>query len=234
MIPTRPLMDSWRDSLIVELRLRDVPGERIGEALAEVDAHCADSGQTPEEAFGDPVTYAASLISAYTPAPAKPRPVRAAGLALVGLTGVFGVLNGVDAVADGGPGTLSAGELACAVAGAVLMPVIARVLFTPALFRRTGAWIAVAVAVPLVIGVPTALWRDPVVTLPAWVMLIGGLALLAPAWWPFASGRLPDDRIIDPRTGAEPFATPVLARVVIRWSFPLMVLAAVLLEVLIP
>ncbi len=48
----------WRDTLIVELRLKNVPGPEIGDILTEVAAHIEDSGESPEEAFGDPVQYA--------------------------------------------------------------------------------------------------------------------------------------------------------------------------------
>lgn len=52
---------SWVDPFIVELRLDNVPGAAIGDALETVHAHCADSGETPHEAFGDPKDYARSL-----------------------------------------------------------------------------------------------------------------------------------------------------------------------------
>lgn len=52
---------TWCDDFVVELRLMDVPGDVIGDRLAEVEAHCAESGETPVEAFGDPVEYAQSV-----------------------------------------------------------------------------------------------------------------------------------------------------------------------------
>jgi hypothetical protein len=67
MIPTRDVTGPWHDTFITELRLREIPGDRIGEVLAEIDTHCADSGQTPAEAFGDPIVYAASVIAASAP-----------------------------------------------------------------------------------------------------------------------------------------------------------------------
>lgn len=51
----------WAEAAILELRLLGVAGDRIGATLAEVDAHCLDSGEPAAEAFGDPVTYARSL-----------------------------------------------------------------------------------------------------------------------------------------------------------------------------
>ena len=52
----RRLMDEWRDDLLIELRARAVPGRRIGELIAEVDAHCTDSGLDPAEDFGTPAS----------------------------------------------------------------------------------------------------------------------------------------------------------------------------------
>ena len=52
---------SWCDDFVVELRLRAVPGPVIGDRLGEVETHCAATGDTPTEAFGDPVAYAARI-----------------------------------------------------------------------------------------------------------------------------------------------------------------------------
>ncbi len=41
-----------RRELVQALRLHDVPPERIGEIVAEVESHVADTGEDPREAFG--------------------------------------------------------------------------------------------------------------------------------------------------------------------------------------
>lgn len=51
----------WCDDFVLELRLRDVPGPVIGERLGEVEAHCAETGETPLEVFGDPTDYARKI-----------------------------------------------------------------------------------------------------------------------------------------------------------------------------
>lgn len=51
----------WCDDFVLELRLRDVPGPVIGERLGEVEGHCAESGETPLEAFGDAADYAGRI-----------------------------------------------------------------------------------------------------------------------------------------------------------------------------
>lgn len=46
--------------LTMALRLRDVPGPRIGDIVAEVETYVAESGESAQQAFGDPEAYAAS------------------------------------------------------------------------------------------------------------------------------------------------------------------------------
>lgn len=58
---------SWCDDFVFELRMRDVPGSVIGERLAEIEAHCADTGESPAEAFGDPTDYARQLDEQSSP-----------------------------------------------------------------------------------------------------------------------------------------------------------------------
>lgn len=56
--------ESYRHQLLLHLRLRDLPGPRIAEVLAEVDSHTADTGEDPHAAFGPPQQYAASVVEA--------------------------------------------------------------------------------------------------------------------------------------------------------------------------
>ncbi|MBX9246029.1 hypothetical protein ICW40_14580 [Actinotalea ferrariae] len=54
-------LKDYRGELLLALRLRDVPGPRIAEALAEVESHVAETGEDPLEAFGPPRAYADQL-----------------------------------------------------------------------------------------------------------------------------------------------------------------------------
>lgn len=54
-------LDTYRQRLLVELRRRGVPGDRVGEAIAEVESHVAESGEDPVTAFGEPDAYAERL-----------------------------------------------------------------------------------------------------------------------------------------------------------------------------
>ncbi len=53
----------YLNDLILELRMLDVPGERIGEIIAEAENHLAESGHAPEAAFGPARSYARELWS---------------------------------------------------------------------------------------------------------------------------------------------------------------------------
>ena len=53
--------ETWAEGLVLELRLQGVSGPAIGEALSEVESHCAESGESAHHAFGDAVEYARSL-----------------------------------------------------------------------------------------------------------------------------------------------------------------------------
>lgn len=69
MSRTRPRdMEKYNADLLVALRLREVPGGRIGDILAEVESHVADTGEDPYEAFGAPRQYADRVAPARTPA----------------------------------------------------------------------------------------------------------------------------------------------------------------------
>ena len=48
----------YTQSLTTWLQLREVDGQRIGEIVAEVEAHVAESGEDPETAFGPARRYA--------------------------------------------------------------------------------------------------------------------------------------------------------------------------------
>lgn len=133
----------WCDDLVLELRLLDVPGPVIGDRLAEVEAHCTDTGESPDEAFGDPTEYARQLGQDRSPA-------LAAGVwrvALVAALQVVALLVGTSAAFSWARGE----ELSYNVVqlGAVAL-LAALLLALPALLRPL-------VARPWAVGVPLAL-----------------------------------------------------------------------------
>jgi hypothetical protein len=58
----------WFEELAMELRLREVTGAAIGDAVASARELLEDTGETPQEAFGSARDYAAALELPRTPA----------------------------------------------------------------------------------------------------------------------------------------------------------------------
>lgn len=58
---TNSEQQKWLDEFTLELRVRNVPGHLIGDAVATVEAHLRDTGELPTDAFGSPGDYAAQL-----------------------------------------------------------------------------------------------------------------------------------------------------------------------------
>ncbi|SDP04832.1 hypothetical protein SAMN05660199_03104 [Klenkia soli] len=59
----------YREALVLHLRLQEVPADRIGEIVAEVESHVADTGEDPADAFGSPRDYARSLTDEHRKPP---------------------------------------------------------------------------------------------------------------------------------------------------------------------
>ncbi len=165
---------AWSDDLLLALRLRDVPGPRIGEVLAEAESHVAETGEDPRQAFGEPDEYAdrvAEALGVPTSGGGTWRQlVRSlswrdlAGAAVIGVT-CFLLADGLWSLGAGEPGAfgLPAGPVT-AVAALVLAAYVAHLVRTsrrepgdPVIDPRTGEdmarfprWAtALLVAVPL-------------------------------------------------------------------------------------
>lgn len=57
-------LETYSNELLLALRLKDVPGPRIAEALAEVQSHVSETGEQAFEAFGSAQEYADELAVA--------------------------------------------------------------------------------------------------------------------------------------------------------------------------
>jgi len=168
----------WAEWFLVTLRLQEVPGDRIGAALAEVEAHVAESGETAEEAFGEPVAYARSLGLKANPAGTKGQLLRNL-LVVPSLLGLDLVVESLQGLSDGvfpvRTGLLVTLGLYClilvtlAAAGGALVDL---------LVRRRGAAVAVYAAAAALLVVPVVLWRGAAFTLPAWPALLAGVVLV--------------------------------------------------------
>lgn len=65
-----PRLDrAWIDEFTMQMTIQHADADEIDKALADVHAHCMDSGQTAFEAFGDPKSYATKLAAELPPKP---------------------------------------------------------------------------------------------------------------------------------------------------------------------
>jgi hypothetical protein len=228
------LMDEWRDAFVTELRLRDVPGTQVGEALAEVDAHCTDSGQTPAEAFGDPVSYAAARAADLAVKPHR-TPLRIAWMSFAGVAGALAVLVGTDAVAHRTQGELTLGALLTLALAPPLIAGITALALRPGAGRRAPVLVAVGTVVTMAAsGVSPMIWPQVVASLPGPVLLVTGAVVLTVAWWRLTSGRAFADRVVDPRSGQEPFPVPRWLLLLLRFGPPTLLALAATVVALIP
>lgn len=218
------LIDPWREAFVIELRLRAVAGRHIGDLLAEVDAHCAESGEDPLTAFGEPREYAAVMAGAQSrPSLATPWPelvgqVARGGASIAGgallLAGLAGLVHG------GGRASVSNGLLCSAVVSLAVFTALLRRLDLLVTRPVRGA-VALATAMAILV-LPAALWHGTALTMPAWVALLVGAVLGAAVW--LGAARTPD-RIVDPRTGQEPEVGPRWSLWAV-WALPLAMLLA--------
>ena len=227
MMEKRHLRDPWRDAFVLELRLQDVRGDRIGDALTLVDEHCTDSGESPEEAFGDPVSYARETAGS-VPADQRvrrPSPV-ATGLAASGLTlAVHALLSGVTGLTQGEPATISAGSLVAAGVAGVLVALITHFFATLVRPGRRVILFAVVWVGTGAVLLPQALIRGTVLDGPAWVFLLAAVVLGAAVWGQLRSPR--SDAVRDPRDGADLVPAPRWLALMSRWLLPVVLVLAV-------
>jgi len=197
------MTDSYVDQLTLELRRREVPGPRIGEVIAEIEAHIAESGDSPAEAFGPPPEYAATVAAALgPPVPEAPRWLRFARLYAVGLGALLVTRFVLVALGLLGP-DLSVGTLIAAGVLPLSATVVVARLTRPQPGSRwaTALIVLAAVAVPVVAGALLEYRMMPDFWRPA--MLLAGLALLA-----LGLHGVRADRVVDPRDGRNRYPLP--------------------------
>ena len=88
----------WVEAFVLEQRLIGVPGDRIGDMLAVVESHVADSGERAQDAFGEPVAYAREAASSHrVDEDRDPSWILGTGLGLLGmLLTIFGAQAWID------------------------------------------------------------------------------------------------------------------------------------------
>lgn len=83
----------WQEPFVAKLNDRGATGAVVNAALEAIDDKCKVEGTGPQALFGEPVSYAESVILPNTKAAAESR-IRAIALAVVGLIGMFLTLWG--------------------------------------------------------------------------------------------------------------------------------------------
>lgn len=186
----------WAEAVLLELRIEGVSGDQIGEALGEVDSHCAESGESAQEAFGDPVAYARSLGLPPSPGQGPAAIVGTVLPTLVQLVGMLLTLWSVPALRAGEGVEITVGQAlaAAAVVAAVLLLVRRPEPVLRALVRRPVVGTVAFGAVSAALVVPLLLLRGVLVTLPAGVTGVAGVVLLVVGVLvELARTRRPDD-----------------------------------------
>lgn len=214
---------AWRDDFIIELRLRSVPGETIGDALMTVETHVAESGEEAQDAFGDAKTYAGEIaVAAGIPARGWSVSTATVVSTLVGLVGMLASMRAFASWLEGEPVGVTTGELV----GMGILLLLACTLFFTATLRLLveHRWLALPVPALLVggfVGLYIA-FGEPLFELPAPAVGLTGALLLASSvlvsW-----GREPADldQVTAPGQASSASRTSRMASVLI---FPLMTL----------
>lgn len=169
----------WGRDFVIALRERGVTGRAIGAALAEVAAHCHDSGTEPEASFGDPEEYAESLQFAGSDIDGSgQRRALLAGAA--SLTGLLITLRGLGGLTDSGPVLIVAGDIASVVLLVLVFLTIGLSIGWIARARLASLVAATAVFSVAFAGVTVLpiLWTDGLFAMPALPLLFLGGALL--------------------------------------------------------
>jgi hypothetical protein len=217
----------WAEGLLLELRLQGVAGARIGAVLAEVDAHVVDSGETAQEAFGDPVAYARSLDLPEDPAQSRSSIGRTVAASAVQTVGTLGVLWSLRPALDGTALVVPAGMLlvlVAALAGFVALWRAGDSLLRAALARPVLTVLGNLVVTGVLVTVAVSL-RSPVTTLPAVPVLVtAALALAIGTVWGLRE-QGSGDPVVGPLEGAPRARTHSAG----RWGVMLLPITTVVL-----
>ncbi|MER5777420.1 hypothetical protein ABT144_24650 [Streptomyces sp. NPDC002039] len=180
----------WHARTRLALAARSVDSTTADAVLAEVEQHCVDSGESPEEAFGPPEEYAAAVLGEriapeerlrharndLTPAQALCRACAPVGLASLTVGAGLWITNGLMSAVT--PGALAGSSLvAMALAGGGIVSTIRN---RP---RRALGWGAVATTTVIGAVLFTSLSDRPLGHLPSPLLCVLGLVLLWTAIW---------------------------------------------------
>jgi hypothetical protein len=225
------MTDPYVNRLVLALRMRDVPGERIGQVVAEVEAHVAESREAPTEAFGTAEEYA-DRVSAALDRPTTQRHRQT----LRGMLTAWPITLAAMLMADGVAG-LAFGQRIELTIGKLLLfgllPPAAVALIQLIGRQQRPSWqtgLGVALLFAGVFSVPWLLPRPVLATYPAWAALAAAVLL--------AAGAIPwavrPDLIIDPRDGRNRYPLPRRLILIMAAAIVLPLLMLILAGIFLP
>lgn len=195
----------WVEQFVLEQRLIGVPGSRIGDSLALIESHVAESGESAQTAFGDATAYAKEDASVQGERPS----------AEVGLGWGFGIALGLAGMLlvtfSAQAGFAGRSTLEVTVGHLVVLAIVAvsfaLLLFaTHALMRALTrlpirSWIGWMVMLAAMVGA-LFLLPQPVGEMSIWGAVIVGVVLLIAGYLiqlrAHLSGDVQDDPILGP------------------------------------
>ena len=204
----------WLEGLTIELRLLDVNGTRIGDAVATAREFLADSGAQAEESFGSARYYAAELRLPATADVAKGvwGATLRSGLGLLGLMALLETVvplrHQTDVTIGLGMALITIAVLAIIAFLPRLLPTIIVRIVSHGKVRAFIEGAAVGLVTTLVF-VLISLWSEDriVFSVPALPVFIGAIVLLiAPPLWAQFHHSYKADPIVPP--GSAPANTP--------------------------
>ncbi|MFD1505422.1 hypothetical protein FE374_02155 [Georgenia yuyongxinii] len=170
--PHTPVDAAWENDFVLELRLLDVDGRLIGDALEQVRTHCTDSGESAAAAFGEPAPYARSLELPAEPA----RLGRILVPSLVGLAGMYVTLDAVMALRTDEPFTLTIGLLVAI--GVMVLAVVMAAQNLRAVVDHAVRSIVIGAILLAVAVTAGELLTGAVAQMPAQPVVVLGIAML--------------------------------------------------------
>ena len=173
---------AWADEFILEQRMLDVPGDRIGDALVTIEDHLRESGESAAQAFGDPKAYARELAEASGTARRAPGVGALTALSvLLGLGGLLIAVRGFSGWLDGGPLPVTVGDL-IATSGVMALGIVIVVAVEASLRLVVDHFVLAVLGSVALMGALVAvllLFRQTVFQGAPVVFLVLGLVLVA-------------------------------------------------------
>lgn len=163
--------EEWHTEFMLALMATNASEREVAEAAADVESFCADSGQSPAEAFGDPRAYVAQLGIGR---PESWRDRLGYLIHVPSLLGIFVVFDGVHHLVDGDSSSLTVGHLVAAV-----LLTATTVAFATAFFRGRMVVASVIAGLGLAVSVLGAVTLDrSLLEYPPALGIAAGAALL--------------------------------------------------------